>query len=161
MREVGPKASVSGGAAANRMTIDAGRAFENQTAGGDAWVVFRKLFLLLHPAFKLLRRIRIHTEQHLRVLRPAVSSALSKEEPGAFRLNPHRIDFVGNEINFSHQARDPKTVDDIRGTQIKEGGQAMAGLTDWHVKFIGGYDPNFGISNFPPPLLADNLDVER
>src|SRR6266850_1417389 len=161
MREVGSESSVSGRAGANRMTIDAGGALENQPSGGCGRVVFGKLLLLLHPAIELLWRIRVNAQQHFRVLGPAVSPALSQEQAGAFRLNPHRIDFVGNEINFSHQTRHPKTVDDIRSAQIEEGWQSAAALAHRDVKFIGGDDAKFGIANLPPPLLADDLYVQR
>src|SRR5882757_6444720 len=114
MGEVGSEASVSGGATANGMAIDASGALENQPSSAHGRVVFRELFLLLHPASKFLRRIRINAQQHFGVLGPAVSPALSEEQSGTFRLNPHRIDFVGNEINFPHQTRHPKAVDDVR-----------------------------------------------
>src|SRR5258706_9575258 len=138
MREVWSKSSISD-RAINRVTVDTSRSFENEAPGGGGRVVLGELLLSLHPSLKVLRRVHIHTQQHLRVLGAAVLGALADEKPRPFRLNPHRVHFVGDEVGLASQTRHPETVHNVRGTQIEKRWQSDAVVTDRHVQFVGRY----------------------
>src|SRR5882757_3416480 len=151
MREVWSKSSISD-RAINRVTVDTSRSFENEAPGGGGRIVLGELLLFLHPSLKVLRRVHIHTQQHLRVLGAAVLGALAQEKPSPFRLNPHRVYFVGDEVRLARQTRHPETVHNVGRTQIQKRRESDATVTDGHVQFVGCYDAELGITNLPPPL---------
>ena len=100
MREVRSKSSISH-RAIDGMAVDASRSLENEPARGRGRIVLGQLLLLLHPSIKVLTGVHIDAEQHLRVLRAAVLGALADEKAGPFRLNPHRVYFVGDEVRLA------------------------------------------------------------
>src|SRR5262245_37485812 len=102
MRQVGSESAVSD-SACNRMAIDASGSLENLSTRSHFRVVFGDLLLMGYPPVKVLTCVHINSQQHLGVLSTAVRSALSKEHSGPFRFNPHRIHFIGDEIDFAHQ----------------------------------------------------------
>src|SRR5882724_6663579 len=122
MREVWSKSSVPDGAT-DRMAIDTGGSFENQFASRRGWTALRGLLLLLHPSVKILTRVHIDAEQHLRVLGAAVLGTLPEVQSGAFRLNPHRVHLVGDEIRLARKTGHPEAMHNVRRAQFEEGRQ--------------------------------------
>src|SRR4030095_9547961 len=112
MSEIRAKSSVSHGAI-NTVTIDAGSLLENQPPGSRARIVLGEFLLLCYPTVEVLAAVHIYAEQHLRVLRAAVLGTLAEEQPGALRFNPHRVDFIGDQVRLAGETRHPETVHDV------------------------------------------------
>src|SRR5262245_1542145 len=145
MSQIRSKSSVSHGAI-NGVAVDAGSLLENKPAGRSVRIVLGEFLLLLHPAVEVLTRVYIDAEQHLCMLGAAVLGALAQKQPGALRLDPHRVHLVGDEVCLAGQTRHPETVHDVCRTQIEESWQSVATLTDGYVQLIGCYNAQPGIS---------------
>src|SRR5580698_5485179 len=65
------------------------------------------------PLIKSWPRLDHYANQHHRVLSTTELRTLAQIDSGLMRINPHSINFVGNEISFTGQARDPKAMGDI------------------------------------------------
>ncbi len=71
----------------------------------DGW-----LLLVRDPGGELGRRIGIHADQHLGVLRSAVLRALAQIEPWRLGIDPHGVDPVGNQVHLAGEPRNPEAV---------------------------------------------------
>src|SRR5579862_7553617 len=86
-----------------------------------------RLLLFMNPAVKLLGRLHVDAQKHLGVLRSAILRALSQEQAGLVRIDPHLIGMIGNQIGFSAEPGHPKTVVSI----CREQRQECRGWTRW------------------------------
>src|SRR5688572_33194680 len=93
-------------------------------------------------------------QRHSRVLEPAVFSALPAIRPSESRVEPDRVRATGHEVDLAVEARYPEAVDDVGRSQCH-----AYRLADGDMDFVGGDDAQPRVSNLPPPLPADELDV--
>ena len=98
-----------------------------------------------------------HTQEHVRVLKPAERRAVSEVCAGGKRLDPRLVRAVGDQIGFSRQLRNPEAVDDIRRLERKGGRMAALDCARAHrdMDLVGRDDSLLRVANLPPPLVAD------
>src|SRR5437899_3641312 len=101
------------------MAVDAGGSLENAAPGRNRRLACRERFLLFQPTGKFLRSLNINSQQHPRMLRPAVLGALTQEKTRSLRFDPHRVDFVWDQLRLSCESRHPETVHDVRRAQVQ------------------------------------------
>ena len=113
--------------------------------------------LLLLPRLKVLHRLRDHRKAHMRMLQPAELRALSSVSSRLLDLEPERGGVPRQKVAFAGNARCPETVDHIGG--IRENNH---GSVHRNVYLIGRGDGlirlRIRVNDFPPPLMADDLD---
>src|SRR5579863_6765943 len=101
-------------AARNRVAIDARGSVEYAPTlcGFEAQARVRvcRPLLFAHPAVEIGPRIHHHPQEHLRVLRSAVLSALAQEEPGLMRVDPRVVRVIRDKVRFARQPWYPETV---------------------------------------------------
>src|ERR1039458_4897477 len=112
------------------MAADTGCVLEDVAAFACAWVIHGWLLLVRDPGSKVGRAIGVDAQQHLGVLGSAVLRALAEIEPGSFRVQPHGIDPVGNQVRLSGQARNPEAVIGVSRGHRQIGRRRMPGMTD-------------------------------
>ena len=115
----------------------------------------------LDPAIEILARVHVDAQQHLRVLGPAVLRALPEVQPRLLGVDPHLVHAVRDEVRLARQTRDPEAVRDVGGEQPEECRRRAGRVADRHVQLVRRDDPQRGIPELPPPLMADRGDVER
>src|SRR5262245_1059405 len=100
--------------------------------------------------------MRDNANEHFRVLRPTILSAVAKVRAHLLRLDPHPVDAVRNQISLPRELRDPETVRDVRRFERQESELAPARFADRNAQLIRSNDAQIGIVNLPPPLMPDN-----
>lgn len=155
--EVWTKAAVGHGTG-DGVAIDAGSFFKDVTSrggGGMCGLLFRG-----NPPAELLGRIDVDAQEHFGVLRAAVLGTLTDVHAGFVRLDPHRVDAIGDEVGFAGELRNPKTVVGIGGNQFDEGGRPVCRVTHRNVELVGGDDAERRIAELPPELMTSGRDFD-
>src|ERR1700683_5592547 len=112
--------------------------------------------LSCHPSIENRPWLNYHADQHHCVLSTAKLRTLAEIDPCLVRIDPHRIDPVGDKICLAGQARDPKAMRDIRGLQLDPGWRGMCRIAERNMQFIRRDDSQIGIAQLPPPLMANH-----
>src|SRR5204863_3744512 len=69
---------------------------------------------------------------------------------------PEVIRSVRHDVALATELRRPERVNDVGGPQSE-----IHGAADREINLVGGGDTVLGISEFPPPLVSGDVDVER
>ena len=146
---------------ADGVAVQAGRGLEDPAALGGAsggGVGLRPLGR--DPALEVLGRIDDDSQKHLRVLRPAELGALPQVHPGQPGIDPRRVDLVRDQVGLPRETGDPEAVRHVGGEEGQKRGRGMGGIADRQVQLVGRDDPERGIAELPPPLPADDRDLQ-
>ena len=92
-------------------------------------------------------------ELHVGVLQPAKLGALSMKDASVPGLQADDIRAPGKHVHLAAKPRNPERVDDIGAADLHID-QAACGDD----QLVGGDDAAVGITNLPPPLVADDRD---
>src|SRR6266581_4748391 len=87
--------------AADRVTVDAGRRFENAPARDCFLVLSRGLLLRSNPRVKIFSTVDRYAQEHLAVLRPAILRTLAEKDARAMRIHPHAVRVVRNQVGLA------------------------------------------------------------
>ena len=136
MSEVGAESTVSN-RSGDRMAIDAGSRFKDAASLDNGVAQMRRLALPGDPLGEIIRGLHNrNAQQHLGVLCAAILSALSQEKSLFVRVDPHTIRVIRNQIGFTSEPWNPKTVIGIGGQQFDEGWSGMLRVAQRNVQFI-------------------------
>src|SRR5438067_8042026 len=98
MRQVGAKLTFRF-CSLDRVTVDARSRKESVATGAQLRIINRRLPLCPHPLSNIVRRVCDDTEQHTRILQPAIFSAVTDISAWFCRLDPHYVAAIRNEID--------------------------------------------------------------
>src|SRR5215475_9871197 len=143
------------------MAVDARGGEKEPAPGCRPWVFRRGLPLGRHPTGELFRGIRDNTNEHLRVLRPAIFGAVAAVYASLLWLDPHPVDAVRDQIGLPREFRGPETMYDVRRFEGQESELALARFADRRVQLIRRNDAQVRIVNLPPPLMPDDRRFQR
>src|SRR5579859_4267300 len=109
MRQIRAKAS---GRRSSRhsMAVNAGIPLKYSFADQYARIFDSRSLLGANPRSKLLRPIHRNAEEHFRVLCSAVLCTLPQKDTGSFRVHPHSVGMVRDEVGLTCKLRHPKAV---------------------------------------------------
>src|SRR5215467_11256922 len=160
VRQVRPEHAV-GRRAADGVAIDAGQRGKEIAAMPRRRVVARGGPLGGDPTLELIPRMHHDDEEHETVLDAAVLRALADVGPGTGRLDPHVVDLVRDHVHLARELGNPEAVDDVDGLEGDEGRGGLSRVAHRHVELVGGDHAELGITNLPPPLVADDGHFDR
>src|SRR5208337_1098422 len=91
---------------------------------------------------------------------------LAEKHAPLARLKPHVVGSSWYQVGLPSQARHPEAVADIGRFQREVDGPRHAVLACWHMQLVGSDEAQvlpviLVVDVFPPPLMADDGDVER
>ena len=93
------------------------------------------------------------------MLHSAILCTLAQKDAGALRIHPHSVWVVRNEVRFACKLRHPKAVVSIGREQLEKCWCRMTGIAHRDVQFVGGDDPQSGITKLPPVLMSNRGDL--
>src|SRR2546425_8865707 len=76
-------------------------------------------------------------------------------------LDPDPIRLVRDRVHLSGQLRNPEAVRHVDRLNGDERRRRSGGVADGDMDLIGGDDTELWIADLPPPLIADDGDLER
>ena len=155
MSQVWPELPMCG-CARNRMAIHACLRFKLVPPSRNRGILDAWLLFLLHPCGKLLRRIDVDTQQHLRVLHAAELRALSFIKTWRMGIDPHFVDAVRQQVDFAGKPRNPERMDHICRRELHKCRPRGACIADWDVQLIRRCDVLCWIAKLPPELVPDH-----
>ena len=101
------------------------------------------------------------SQEHLRVLRAAELGALPDVEPRARRGSIQVVlTLFGMRSVFPARRGTQKLCATSAERRVRNVGAGMGGIADRHVQLVGRHDPERGIAKLPPPLAADDRDLQ-
>jgi hypothetical protein len=118
----------------------------------------RRRLLGLDPLLELTLRVNDDPEAHVGVRHAAVLGALPGVLGGNGRdvgRHDEPVHAVRHDVTLAAEMRHPEGVDHVGRVQV-EGRRAPSGK----VQLVGGGDLVVGVPELPPPLMADDVDVE-
>jgi len=142
------------------MAVHARGRFEDALSGDFLLVRIRGLLLCADPCFEGFGTFDRNPQQHFRVLRAAVLSALPEKDARLVRVQPHLVDAIWNEVCFSRKLRNPKAVISVGGEQFQECGRRMSGIADGNMQLVRCNDAERRVSKLPPELVTDDGDFQ-
>src|SRR3989441_4969277 len=146
---------------ADAVAVDAGQRRE-QIAASPRHRRFRRRGLLRRdPCPELLFGMNDRDKEHQRVLEPAILGALTDIRAHLPWLDPDSIRLVRDRIHLPRQLRNPEAVCHVDGLHGDERRGRVGRVTHGDVDLVRGDDPELRIADLPPPLVADDSDLER
>ena len=94
------------------------------------------------------------------MLRSAELGALPQVHPRLPGVDPGRVDLVRDQVGLAREAGDPEAVRHVGGEEGQKRGRGTGGVADRQVQLVGRHDPERGIAELPPPLPADDRDLQ-
>ena len=112
---------------------------------------------MLQPCVELRSWHRDNLEPHIRMRHTAELSALAEELARRIRLEPHLVVVIRYHIDLAREFGHPEAMDNIHGIQ-----EEYHGFADRDIQLVCDSNLLFGIvgigvSEFKPPLVADNI----
>ena len=119
-----------------------------------------RLALEVEPLAELPRRLRDDRHRHLRVLRPAVLTALTAIDAGAVGLEPHDVLLARDEIGLAAELGNPEAVDHVARDELE-----ADRLPHRDVNLVRRDRDTarraVEVVHLPPPLMAGDLHCDR
>src|SRR5215469_16920615 len=110
---------------------------------------------------KIRTRFDVHSQQHLRVLRPAVLRTLPDKKARLMRFNPGAIRMIRDQVRFTRQPRNPEAVIRVRGEQRNKRWRWLGVVAYGHVQLIRRDESVLRIAVLPPELVTDGRYLDR
>ena len=128
----------------------------------ERWRLRRALLLLAEPLLEVVGGLRDHPEAHVGVRQPAVLLALPEEGPGFVGLERELVVVGRARRRVYPRARAPRSCGSRCSVSASHAFSfrctCATGRDD---QLVGGDDLGVGVLELPPPLLADDRDLER
>src|SRR5215510_416744 len=104
----------------DRVTVDARSREKNFSSCRCLSVINCRFLLFSHPPVEIILLMHSYTNEHARVLRPAILSAIPQIYPRLSGIEPHMIIAIRNQVHFSAELWHPVTMGDIGRLQLQK-----------------------------------------